>query len=74
MSSYISNDLPLSLSESGSYLNADNTCIFYQDKDVEDKSKTEDVLNKKNSHMAPATMKTLKKANATVKFLYTQNT
>ena len=29
------NDLPQALNESGSYLYADDTCIFYQDKDVE---------------------------------------
>ena len=29
------NDLSQALNETGSYLYADNTCIFYQDKDVE---------------------------------------
>ena len=28
------NDLPQALNETGSYLYADDTCIFYQDKDV----------------------------------------
>ena len=37
------NDLPQALNETGSYLYADDTCIFYQDKDVE---KIEKVLNK----------------------------
>ena len=37
------NDLPQALNETGSYLYADDTCIFYQDKDVE---KIERVLNK----------------------------
>ena len=36
------NHLPQALSETGSYLYADNTCIFYQDKDVE---KIEKVFN-----------------------------
>ena len=39
------NDLPQS-SESGSYLHADDTCIFYKDKDV---TKIEDVPNKEFS-------------------------
>ena len=38
------NDLPQTLNETGSYLYAYDTCIFYQDKDVE---KIEKVLNKK---------------------------
>ena len=37
---------PESLTESGSYPYADNTCIFHQDKDVQ---KIEDVLNKEIS-------------------------
>ena len=37
------NDLPQALNETGSYLYADDTYIFYQDKDVE---KIEKVLNK----------------------------
>ena len=37
------NDLPQALSETGSYLYADDTCIIYQDKGVE---KIEKVLNK----------------------------
>ena len=37
------NDLSQSLSENGSYLCADDTCVFYQDKDV---YKIKDVLNK----------------------------
>ena len=40
------NDLPRSLSESGSDFYADDTCIFYQDKDVH---KIVDVLNKEFS-------------------------
>ena len=36
-------DLPKALNETRSYLYADDTCIFYQDKDVE---KIEKVLNK----------------------------
>ena len=40
------NDLPQFLSESGSYLYADDTYIFSQDKEVH---KFEDVLNNKNS-------------------------
>ena len=41
------NDLPQTLNETGSYLYADYTCIFYQDKDVE---KIERVLKKEFSH------------------------
>ena len=37
------NDLPKSLSDTGSYLHADDMCIFYQ---LEDVRKTENVLNK----------------------------
>ena len=37
------NFLPQTLNETGSYLYADNTCIFYQDKDNE---KIQKVLNK----------------------------
>ena len=37
------NDLPQSLSDAGSYLYADNTCIFYQREDVK---KIENALNK----------------------------
>ena len=37
------NDFPQALNETGSYLYAGDTCIFYQDKDVE---KIEKVLNK----------------------------
>ena len=37
------NYLPQALNETGSYLYADNTCIFYQDKDNE---KIQKVLNK----------------------------
>lgn len=37
------NDLPQSLSELGSYIYADDMCIFYQDKDIH---KIEDVQNK----------------------------
>ena len=40
------NDLPQALNETGSYLYADDTSIFYQDKDVE---KIERVLNKEFS-------------------------
>ena len=40
------NDLPQSLSDAGSYLYADGTCIFYQHEDVK---KIENVLNKKIS-------------------------
>ena len=39
-------DLPQSLSEAGSYLNADDTCIFYQHEDFK---KIENVLNKEFS-------------------------
>ena len=42
------NDLPQALNEYGSYLKADNICIFYQDKDVE---KTEKILNKEFSSL-----------------------
>ena len=42
------NDLPQALSETGSYLYADNTSIFYQNKDVE---KIEKNLNKKSSSL-----------------------
>ena len=42
------NDLPQALNETGSYLYADDTCIFYQDKDVE---KIERVLNKEFSSL-----------------------
>ena len=42
------NDLPQALNETGSYLYADDTCIFYQDKDVE---KIEKVLNKEFSSL-----------------------
>ena len=37
------NDLPHTLNKAGSYLHADGTCIFYQDKDVE---KLEKILKK----------------------------
>ena len=40
------NDLPQSLSDAGSYLYADDTCIFYQHEDVK---KIENVLNKEFS-------------------------
>ena len=40
------NDLPQALNETGSYV--DDTCIFYQDKDVE---KIERVLNKEFSSL-----------------------
>ena len=40
------NDLPQSLSDAGSYLNADDTCNFYQHEDVK---KIENVLNKEFS-------------------------
>ena len=42
------NDLPQALSETGSYLYADDTCIFYQDKDIET---IEKVLNKEFSSL-----------------------
>ena len=42
------NDLTHALNETGSYLYADDTCIFYQDKDVE---KIEKVLNKEFSSL-----------------------
>ena len=42
------NDLPQALNTTRSYLYADNTCIFYQDKDVE---KIEKVLNKEFSSL-----------------------
>ena len=42
------NDPPQSLSEAGSYLYADDTCIFYQHEDVE---KIENVLNKEFSSL-----------------------
>ena len=42
------NDLPQSLSGSGSYLHADDTCIFYQHEDAE---KIENVLNKEFSSL-----------------------
>ena len=42
------NDLPQSLSDAGSYLYADDTCIFYQHEDVK---KTENVLNKEFSSL-----------------------
>ena len=42
------NDLPQALNETGSYLYADDTCIFYQDKDVE---KIEKVLSKEFSSL-----------------------
>ena len=42
------NDLPQALNETGSYLYADDTCIFYQDKDVE---KIEKNLNKEFSSL-----------------------
>ena len=41
-------DLPQTLSKTGSYLYADDTCIFYQDEDVE---KIENVLNKEFSSL-----------------------
>ena len=43
------NDLPQSLSESGSYLYADDMCIFYQGKDIR---KIEDVLSKGSQYSA----------------------
>ena len=42
------NDLPQSLSDAGSYLFADDTCVYYQHEDVK---KTEDVLNKEFSSL-----------------------
>ena len=46
------NDLPQSLSDTGSYLHADDTCIFYQHEDVK---KIENVLNKdKDSYIGKA--------------------
>ena len=42
------NDLPQSLSDAGSYLYADDTCIFYQHEDVK---KIENVLNKEFSSL-----------------------
>ena len=42
------NDLPQALNETGSSLYADDTCIFYQDKDVQ---KIEEVLNKEFSSL-----------------------
>ena len=42
------NDLPQSLSNPGSYLYADDTCIFYQHEDVK---KIENVLNKEFSSL-----------------------
>ena len=42
------NDLPQALNKTRSYLYADDTCIFYQDKDVEN---IEKVLNKKFSSL-----------------------
>ena len=39
------NDLPQALNETRSYLYADNTCFFYQDKDVE---KIDKVLTKES--------------------------
>ena len=42
------NDLPQSLSDIGSYLYADDTCIFYQYEDVK---KTENVLNREFSSL-----------------------
>ena len=47
LSIYI-NDLPQALNKNESYLYADDTCIFYQDKDIE---KTEKVLNKEFSSL-----------------------
>ena len=41
-------DLPQPLNETGTYLYVDDTCIFYQDKDVE---KIEKVLNKEFSSL-----------------------
>ena len=42
------NDLPQALNETGSYLYTEDTCIFYQDKNVE---KIERVLNKEFSSL-----------------------
>ena len=42
------NDLPQSFSNTGSYLYADDTCIFYQHEDVK---KIENVLNKEFSSL-----------------------
>ena len=42
------NDLPQPLNETGSYLYADDTCIFYQDKNAE---KIEKVFNKEFSSL-----------------------
>ena len=42
------NDLPQSLSDAGSYLYADDTCIFYQHENVK---KNENVLNKEFSSL-----------------------
>ena len=42
------NDLPQALNKTGSYLYADDTCIFYQKKDVE---KIKNVLNKESSSL-----------------------
>ena len=42
------NDLPQSLSDAGSYLHTDDTCIFYQPQDVK---KNENVLNKEFSSL-----------------------
>ena len=42
------NDLPQLLSDAGSYLHADDNCIFYQDEDV---NKIENVLNKEFSSL-----------------------
>ena len=42
------NDIPQSLSDAGSYLHVDDTCIFYQHEDVK---KNENVLNKEFSSL-----------------------
>ena len=42
------NNLPQSLPEAGSYLYADDTCVFYQHEDVK---KIEDILNKEFSSL-----------------------
>ena len=42
------NDLPQTLNETGSYLYADDTCIFYQNKSVEE---IEKVLNNESSSL-----------------------